>query len=192
MNDWTKALSTSNNEAQLIPTQDPLEHLQDARKGLGLMDRLKLDWRGSGDIVEHIEGIATSLLKKQRASMEHQIMLDLDTEKKERFKTYLSEVQQVEKSIFASTEEAKSDLIRYMKEQQKGMFKEKMGDFKEIDDLLANGEIFPEDAEKLKNNSTEWTDKNFENIAQKLSILLTQHAEAYQQTLTLMKSKVLG
>lgn len=188
---WGSLVRTDHNSQELV-FDDPLDYLKSATQGIGFMERLKLNWRNSKEISSHIEGIASSLLRQQRADIENQIMFELDIKQKRRFSAYLSEVKEVENSIFAETEEAKKHLVKYMVEQLTEMRKGKATDIKEFTNMVNSGDILPEDGQFLIDTVTELTDTSSENIKQKFVILLTQHADTYKETLTNIREKVIS
>jgi len=186
---WGSLTPVRDNEQYVF--DNPLNSLQSAKQGLSFLERLKLDWRSSKEISKHVEGIASSLMRQQRADLENQIMLNLDIKQKKRFVAYLSEVNVVDSAIFAATEDAKKYLIKYMVEQLKEMRTKKKSDIDEFNTLAKTGDILPEDAEFLINTVTELTESSSENIKQKFAMLIQQHSDNYKEILTNIRRKVI-
>jgi len=197
--DWGRGRSLSNEVHRKMDTNrnndnlavvNPQTYISIAREGMGMIERYKFDRSHKQDIAKYAKEVASILLEKQRKSIEHQMMLSLDIEKKHRLKAYQEEIYRIDQSIESTLKESEKQIAQYFIEHVITMKKGKKSYSDRFQSMVNSGELFQEDADDLNSIVNSVTNKVSQNAHHRLELLLASYGNSYERTISLLHSMV--
>jgi len=178
----TETQSHPSKKAVPIPGDLP-RHLGKLDVRLGMIDRYHLRRGVSTEMREKLAEIASMALEKQRAEIQHQLMLDLDVKKKELFQDYMEHVSILNKDLIEKSNAMERNLREMLWHEVESIYQEK----RNWEERMSGWPLTDDERRAESKSLDEWIVFARGQVEGKLSTLIETHSASLKVTLELLR-----
>lgn len=166
--------------------------LIESRRGLlSFLGNIKYKNFESKKVQQELEVLVTGMLQKQTEAIQYKMMVELDVEKKIIFTNYMERVQTLNEEIIASSRDGAKRLTQIVVDNVEDIYLMKKSIKSKFKKLVDDGVMTKKEYKKEIKKNNIALNRLMENCEIMVELILTNHAQAFERTVTLFDHTVI-